>query len=119
MTVSGQRSSNVPFNNEQIIEAVQKWALELGFQKAAVAKINIDDDSNRLKAWLAAGFHGTMSYMRRHLKTREQPDLLVPGMRAEPPDLAFQVGGARSIGATGVLPLGLGRQSIEVSGHLR
>ena len=44
-----------------------------------MAKINIDDDSNRLKAWLAAGFHGTMSYMQHHFKTREQPDLLVPG----------------------------------------
>jgi len=79
MTMHSLRTNIAPPNLEEISKSIQQWAHELGFQEAAVAKINIGDDSNRLKAWLEAGFHGEMSYMERGLKNRQQPGLLVPG----------------------------------------
>lgn len=58
---------------------VVEWTLELGFQQAGVSDINLEEAENRLQAWLAAKFHGTMGYMQRHGSKRSRPDELVPG----------------------------------------
>ena len=48
-------------------------------QQAGVSDIDLADAEDRLQAWLAAKFHGTMDYMQRHGSKRSRPDELVPG----------------------------------------
>lgn len=55
------------------------WCLELGFQQAGICDIDLAEAEERLHAWLAAKFHGTMDYMKRHGTKRSHPAQLVPG----------------------------------------
>jgi epoxyqueuosine reductase len=54
-------------------------ARALGFDALGVASIELADDEERLIAWLDAGFHGEMHYMRRHGSMRSRPQELAPG----------------------------------------
>jgi len=54
-------------------------ARELGFDALGVSGLELPDDERRLEEWLAAGYHGTMSYMARHGTKRSRPAELVPG----------------------------------------
>ncbi len=56
-----------------------EWARALGFADAAVAQIRLDDDADHLRRWLAAGRHGSMSYMARDPALRSDPARLQPG----------------------------------------
>ena len=58
---------------------VVEWCNELGFQQAGVCDVDLADAEDRLGAWLAARFHGTMDYMQRHGTKRSRPAELVPG----------------------------------------
>ena len=58
---------------------IQRWARELGFQQVGIAGIDLPQDEAHLMAWLQAGYHGEMSYMRRHGHKRSRPAELMPG----------------------------------------
>ena len=58
---------------------LQKAARELGFSQIGATGVNLSDAEPGLKAWLAAGFHGTMNYMASHGLKRARPAELVPG----------------------------------------
>jgi len=58
---------------------IKDWGRELGFRKVGIAGIDLAEDEQRLVAWLDAGRHGEMSYMRRHGTRRARPAELVPG----------------------------------------
>jgi len=58
---------------------LDRIARELGFAALGVADIELDADEARLLAWLEAGMHGEMDYMRRHGTRRSRPRELVPG----------------------------------------
>ena len=58
---------------------IRQWALELGFQQAGIADIDLEAAGARLREWVARGFHGTMDYMHRHGSKRWRPAELVPG----------------------------------------
>lgn len=55
------------------------WSRELGFQAAAVARLDLGADNAELAAWLAAEHHGSMAYMRERAALRATPEALVPG----------------------------------------
>jgi epoxyqueuosine reductase len=59
--------------------ALAEAARALGFDALGVASIELEDDEQRLIAWLDAGFHGEMDYMRRHGSMRTRPQELSPG----------------------------------------
>ncbi|MFZ1326500.1 MAG: tRNA epoxyqueuosine(34) reductase QueG [Candidatus Contendobacter sp.] len=59
--------------------AIKAWGRELGFQRIGIADPDLTDAEARLLEWLAAGFHGTMTYMARHGVKRSRPAVLVPG----------------------------------------
>ena len=59
--------------------AIKQWGRELGFQHVGIAGIDLAAAEARLRAWLAAGFHGEMDYMARHGTRRSRPAELVPG----------------------------------------
>ncbi len=58
---------------------IKAWAVELGFQQAGIADPDVGADEARLLAWLDAGRHGEMHYMRRHGLKRSRAALLHPG----------------------------------------
>jgi len=58
---------------------LQSAARELGFSQIGVTGVNLTEAEPGLKAWLAAGFHGSMNYMASHGLKRARPAELVPG----------------------------------------
>ncbi len=60
-------------------QEVVDWCLDLGFQQAGISDVDLAEAEERLQAWLAKRFHGTMDYMQRHGSKRSRPAELVPG----------------------------------------
>ena len=54
-------------------------ALALGFDRLRIADTDLGLAPERLRAWLAAGYHGEMGFMERHAALRSNPELLKPG----------------------------------------
>ncbi len=63
-----------------LVRSVRGWAAELGFQRTAVAALDLSAAKPRLLEWLEQGFHGEMDYMARHAALRLDPQKLVPGV---------------------------------------
>lgn len=61
---------------------LQTWGRELGFQQLGVSDINLSAPEQRLHEWLAAGYHGEMSWMASHGLKRSRPDQLETGTRS-------------------------------------
>jgi epoxyqueuosine reductase len=51
----------------------------LGFDRLRIADTDLGLAPERLRAWLAAGYHGEMGFMERHATLRANPELLQPG----------------------------------------
>ena len=66
-------------NWEQTTLTIKKWAREIGFDRIAVATIDLDKAEKRLADWLDRKFHGEMEYMQRHGTKRTRPAELLPG----------------------------------------
>ena len=58
---------------------IQHWARELGLSQIGVTGVDLSSAEPGLKAWLDAGFHGSMGYMAAHGFKRARPAELVPG----------------------------------------
>ncbi|MDH5484719.1 MAG: tRNA epoxyqueuosine(34) reductase QueG [Gammaproteobacteria bacterium] len=63
----------------QLLNDIQQWAQELGFQQLAVTSIDLAEHEAHLLNWLNEGLHGEMDYMARHGTKRTRPDELEPG----------------------------------------
>jgi epoxyqueuosine reductase len=63
----------------ELVRRLEAWASELGFSQIGVAGVDLDAAEPGLRAWLEAGFHGSMDYMARHGMKRARPGELVPG----------------------------------------
>ena len=61
------------------MEQLREWALGLGFSQIGVADVDLSHAEAGLRAWLDAGFHGSMGYMAAHGMKRARPAELVPG----------------------------------------
>ena len=66
-------------DHNAIIETIQAWARELGFQDIGFTGVNLHEHEAYLEKWLQAGYHGTMDWMDRHGSKRSRPSELVPG----------------------------------------
>ena len=63
-----------------LLQRLEGWARELGFSQIGVAEVDLGDDAEHgLRAWLEAGFHGSMGYMAAHGMKRARPAELHPG----------------------------------------
>jgi epoxyqueuosine reductase len=58
---------------------IKRWGQELGFQQVGIADCELGAAEERLRAWLARGWHGDMDYMAAHGAKRSRPGELVPG----------------------------------------
>ena len=54
-------------------------ALDLGFDAVSVTRPDLREATLRLQAWLDAGHHGEMNFMRQHAALRADPTALHPG----------------------------------------
>ncbi|MFL6699086.1 MAG: hypothetical protein ACJ8GJ_18110, partial [Vitreoscilla sp.] len=63
-----------------LLARLEGWARELGFSQIGVAEVDLGDEAEAgLRAWLEAGFHGSMGYMAAHGMKRARPAELQPG----------------------------------------
>ncbi len=61
----------------------KRLAREAGFSFVGISKAErLDEEAERLEAWLAQGSHGKMGYMENHFEKRVDPRKLVPGARS-------------------------------------
>ncbi len=63
-------------------DAVVSMCLDAGFAAAGVASVEPTRWERELRAWLAAGKHGTMSWLENNVEVRADPARLVEGARA-------------------------------------
>lgn len=68
--------------NIAIKEYMRAEALSLGFHAFGVAKVPLELRANYYREWIAAGRHGTMSWMERNNDRRLHPDQLLPEARS-------------------------------------
>ncbi len=63
----------------QLAQDIKLWASELGFDQVGITDTDLRAEEPKLKAWLDAGYHGSMDYMARHGMMRARPHELLPG----------------------------------------
>ena len=64
-------------------EEIKLESRRLGFDKVGVAPADaLTEEGERLRLWLARGFHGRMSYMARDPQRRADPRLLLPSAKS-------------------------------------
>ncbi|MCG8612363.1 MAG: tRNA epoxyqueuosine(34) reductase QueG [Pseudomonadales bacterium] len=66
-------------NFAQLALDIKQWASELGFAQTGITDTDLANTGDRLKQWLAAGYHGEMDYMASHGSKRYTPEELIPG----------------------------------------
>ena len=70
-------------NDARLRDELRDQASALGFGAFGVAAAEpLDGERARLESWLAAGRHGTMSYMERAVDVRLDPSALLEGARS-------------------------------------
>ena len=67
------------FDGARLVRQLQDWGRELAFSQIGVADVDLGGAEAGLRAWLDAGFHGSMGYMATHGLKRARPAELVPG----------------------------------------
>ena len=61
-----------------LTDQITTWGNELGFAAVGVTNTDLGEHEDRLNNWLAADFHGEMSYMSNHGSMRSHPEQLHP-----------------------------------------
>ncbi|MFI5308745.1 MAG: tRNA epoxyqueuosine(34) reductase QueG [Polyangiales bacterium] len=90
--------------SDELTARVKALALELGFARVGIAAAEpLPEDAERLQAWLAAGYHGSMDYMQRTSAVRADPGHagMLPGARSV---IAMAAPYATGQGASGLHP---------------
>lgn len=73
----------MPLSADELKTKLLARALALGFDDARVTPaVELQPDLGRFEAWLAAGMHGEMDYMRFVPSSRGRPQELLPGARS-------------------------------------
>src|SRR4051794_11969589 len=63
----------------ELVRRLHDRARALGFSQIGIAEVDLGDAEPGLRAWLEAGFHGSMGYMAAHGMKRARPAELIPG----------------------------------------
>ncbi|MBW3549799.1 MAG: tRNA epoxyqueuosine(34) reductase QueG [Proteobacteria bacterium] len=62
-----------------LAQRIRTLAREFGFQRCGITGIELGDDEDHLRDWLAQGLYGSMDWMARHGSMRARPQELIPG----------------------------------------
>ena len=62
-----------------LAQDIRTWSKALGFDEIGITNTELSDHETHLINWLAAGYHGEMSYMHHHGTKRSRPEDLIPG----------------------------------------
>lgn len=65
-----------------LTRAIKQKALELGFNKIGIARVEELPEAKFLMEWLKKGFHGEMKYMKQSLEKRLNPQKLLPNAKS-------------------------------------
>jgi len=71
--------SHTPEQLAELADSIKAWGRALGFSELRVTDVDLGAADAYLQQWLAAGFHGQMSFMAAHGSKRTHPEQLVPG----------------------------------------
>ncbi len=64
-------------------ERIKLKALELGFTKVGIARVEqLDEEAAHLQEWLSRGYQGSMDWMARNVEKRTDPAVIVPGAKS-------------------------------------
>jgi epoxyqueuosine reductase len=64
---------------QALVEKLRAKATELGFQQLGITDTQLEITEQRLNAWLAKGYHGSMQWLEAHGEKRTRPSLLEAG----------------------------------------
>jgi epoxyqueuosine reductase len=64
---------------QRLVEQLREWAHREGLSQIGISGVDLHAAEPGFRAWLAAGFHGTMAYLAAHGGKRFAPSELVPG----------------------------------------
>ncbi len=73
---------NSNYKNADQSARIKTQARELGFSKVGIVKAESLAERDRLREWLARGYHGEMSYMARDPDQRTDPTKIFPPARS-------------------------------------
>jgi epoxyqueuosine reductase len=60
----------------ELAKNIKQWGQDAGFQQVGITDVNVSAHKAYYDNWLAANYHGEMSYMQRHAELRANPALL-------------------------------------------
>ena len=69
-------------NARHAAEALKRWALDVGFDRAGVATLEPLEHGDAFLRWLARGEHAGMSYLERRVEARLQPAKILDGAKS-------------------------------------
>ncbi|SEK86616.1 epoxyqueuosine reductase [Pseudoxanthomonas sp. GM95] len=72
-------SSAIAPDPHALAARIRVLSRELGFQRCGIAGIELGQDEEHLRSWLAEGLYGTMGWMANHGQLRSRPAELIPG----------------------------------------
>ena len=72
-------SPSLPSDPATLAARVRALAGEFGFQRCGIAGIELGEDEDYLRDWLAQGLYGSMAWMAQHGDKRSRPQDLIPG----------------------------------------
>lgn len=75
------RSSTAETDFVPLVDQIECWGRELGFQQVAITDLDVARAADQLDRWLARGYHGSMAWMAERALLRRHPDQLLPGAR--------------------------------------
>ena len=64
---------------QTLLEKINIWARELGFQQVGVSDIDVAEHAQHLQHWLEKNHHADMQWMSKHAQLRAHPEQLHPG----------------------------------------
>lgn len=81
--IAAATSEQRPCDLTEMSLGIRRQSLELGFHKVGIVSADaLTEESERLRQWLAHGFHGEMTWMERDPAQRTDPRRIFPAARS-------------------------------------